>query len=71
MTVEELTKYFTYLDGLRISGVTNMFAASSYIASEYNLSMQTSRRILTAWMNSFDDQPPQIRAEQAIEKFNA
>ena len=46
-------EHLTYLDNLRDSGVTNMFGASSYLVSEFNVSQPEARDILLYWMNSF------------------
>lgn len=47
--------YFDYLDELRESGIVNMFGASSYLASEFpELTEAESRKVLSAWMKSFN-----------------
>lgn len=45
--------YFSYLDDLRDSGVTNMFGASPYLQSEFGLDRNEARDILRQWMDSF------------------
>lgn len=45
--------YFSYLDDLRDSGVTNMFGASPYLQSEFGLDRGEARDILRQWMDSF------------------
>jgi hypothetical protein len=50
-----MEKYFDYLDALRESGVTNMFGAGPYLQDEFGLSKIEARKILMAWMNSFNE----------------
>ena len=46
---------FNYLNYLIDSGVTNMFGAGSYIEKEFELSRLESRKLLTLWMENFDE----------------
>jgi hypothetical protein len=41
------------LDGLRASGIVNMFGAGPYLAEMFELEMGEARRIVSAWMNQF------------------
>ena len=45
--------YFSYLDDLRDSGVTNMFGAAPYLQQEFGLDRNEARDILRQWMDSF------------------
>lgn len=45
--------YFSYLDDLRDSGVTNMFGAAPYLQEEFGLDRNAARDILRQWMDSF------------------
>lgn len=47
--------HLDYLDKLRKSGITNMFAAEPYLIREFSLSTQEVREILIYWMNNFDE----------------
>ena len=47
--------YFEYLDDLRDSGATNMYAAVPYLAEEFDLSMSEASSILVRWMESYAD----------------
>jgi len=49
--VEE--EHLKYLDGLRESGITNMWGAAPYLADEFGIEKQESREILFYWMDSF------------------
>ena len=54
-------KYYEFLDGLRESGVTNMFSASSYLTMEFSeLDSQTAIKVLSDWMKTFGDRSKQI-----------
>ena len=48
-----MNEYFSYLDELRESGVTNMFGASPYLQEEFGLSRYEARDVLSAWMKQF------------------
>lgn len=50
----ELEEYFEYLDELRESGVTNMFAAPSYLQDRYSLDKVTARVVFKVWADTFD-----------------
>lgn len=51
-------KYYTYLDGLRISGVTNMYGASPYLQRKYGLDRQKAIDVLADWMKTFEKRNP-------------
>ena len=50
-------EYYSYLNDLRDSGVTNMFGASPYLEEEFGLSRSESKTVLLSWMNSFSAEP--------------
>lgn len=50
-----MEKYFSYLNVLRDSGVTNMFGASPYLQNEFGLNRNEAKKVLAAWMNSFKE----------------
>ena len=41
---------FTYLEGLRQSGVTNMFGAGPYLEREFGLNRNEANEVLLDWM---------------------
>jgi hypothetical protein len=47
-------KHFAYLDNLRESGATNMFAAGHWVENAFNLSRKDASAIVGAWMKTFD-----------------
>ena len=48
-----MVKYFTYLDNLRESGVTNMLGAVPYLLEEFEeLDKKTARTVLQMWCES-------------------
>lgn len=51
----ERLDYFHYLDGLRESGVTNMFGARPYLMEEFGLDSKKAGDILSEWMRTFSD----------------
>lgn len=50
----ELERYFKFLDRVRSSGATNMYGAAPYLEDAFDLSRDEARRILMAWMRTFD-----------------
>lgn len=52
--LEQENEYFTYLDTLRESGVTNMFGARPYIEEEFGVTKQVATSILSNWMKTFE-----------------
>ena len=57
MTKPEIVtnEHLEFLDGLRESGVTNMFGATPYIEENFGVSKADSRTILKYWMHSFGE----------------
>lgn len=51
---DELEDFFTYLDALRESGVTNMFGGVPYLINEFGLDEPAARAVLIRWMATFD-----------------
>lgn len=52
-------EHLEYLDKLRISGVTNMFGAGSYVQKEFpELTKNQARNTLLYWMDSFGERNP-------------
>lgn len=49
---------FDYLDGLRESGVTNMFGAGPYLEKAFDLNKKEARFLLGEWMRTFDQRHP-------------
>ena len=45
---------FTYLEGLRQSGVTNMFGAGPYLEREFGLNRAEAKEVLLNWMKSYE-----------------
>lgn len=45
---------FTYLEGLRQSGVTNMFGAGPYLEREFGLDRNEAKEVLLNWMRSYE-----------------
>ena len=52
MNDDKMAQYFTYLDILRESGVTNMFGAVPYIVEEFGVTGAEAVVILSEWMLS-------------------
>jgi len=55
MTEEEREDYFTYLDDLRESGETNMYAARPYLEEAFDISKDEAAAVLLEWMQTFEE----------------
>ena len=53
MEMENREMYFEYLDGLRDSGLTNMFGASPYLQESFGLNRYEAKDIVMEWMRTF------------------
>lgn len=47
-------KYWIFLEDLRRSGVTNMFAATPYIMEEFEVNYDIAKTILKDWMEHYN-----------------
>lgn len=65
MSEKELIAHFKYLDRLRNSGATNMFAAGNFLKRDRGLSDKEADRVLGLWMETFSDESPEVRAKAA------
>lgn len=54
-TTQKEKEVLEFLDTLRDSGVTNMFGAAPYIVDEFRIDKEEARRMLTLWMNNFNE----------------
>ena len=45
-----------YLEELKESGKTNMFGAGIYIEREFCVNKREARKIVRAWMDTYDEQ---------------
>lgn len=49
-------EHLEYLDGLRESGVTNIFGARPYVQKEFGIDGKLAGQILSYWMASFAEE---------------
>ncbi len=69
LNVDEMAGHFAYLDLLRESGTTNMYGATPYLQRDQDLSKDEARRVLMAWMRTFNrEDPPSVRAARAAQE---
>jgi hypothetical protein len=54
-TTQDEQEVLEYLNDLRDSGDTNMFGASPYVQQRFGLSRNESRKLVTLWMNNFNE----------------
>ena len=54
-TTPQEKQVMEYLNLLRDSGITNMFGASIYIQTEFAIEKKEATRILSLWMNNFNE----------------
>lgn len=50
-----IDEHLTYLDKLRKSGITNMYAAAPYLRRAFDLDEKESHEVLGYWMASFGE----------------
>lgn len=48
-------EHLEYLDALRKSGATNMFAAAPYLEDAFDMDQKEARAILIYWMRTFTE----------------
>jgi hypothetical protein len=53
-TIDKNAKYFVYLDYLRESGKTNMFAAPLYLAKAFDIPRAEATQIFLEWTRTYD-----------------
>jgi hypothetical protein len=58
-------RHLKFLDNLRDSGATNMYAASAYLERKFKqLTEEEAGVILVYWMKSFTERHPEVMQEQ-------
>ena len=50
---------FEFLDDLRDGGTVNMFGASVDLREEFGLGKSEARKILSQWMDTYDERHPE------------
>lgn len=66
LTEEALTEAFEYLDELRESGRTNMFAAPMFVRDELGWDKGEATAATKLWMNTFSLEPVEARIAEAL-----
>jgi hypothetical protein len=71
-TADELTEAFEYLDALRESGRTNMWAAHGFLCRDLLWPDKEANEATGLWMQTFSkERPVEARVAQAIEARRA
>lgn len=52
---KEWEEYYNFLEGLRQSGVVNMYGAAPYLEKYCKVDKKTSREILGNWMTNYNE----------------
>lgn len=60
MTVDK-KHVFEYLDGLRESGVTNMYGAAPYVEHRFDIGQREAVKFVVEWMETFSERHPVSR----------
>lgn len=47
-------EHWIFLEGLRRSGIVNMFGATPYLMNEFDISKSEARKILREWMDNYN-----------------
>lgn len=53
LDMSERNKVYAYLETLRMTGVTNMFGAGSYLSEEFGFDKPYARAWLINWMQNY------------------
>jgi hypothetical protein len=65
--IDELAKYFTYLDVLRESGTTNMFGSPRSLSEDMGIPYDGALVIFRNWKDTYDGVSTAVqRARQAL-----
>lgn len=66
---QEWVDFFKFLDGLRESGITNMFGAGAYVEKAFRVDRRKAQAIVLSWMETFGDgkESPEERAKKVTE----
>lgn len=51
---EEWKEYYILLEGIRESGITNMWGASPYLAEFAGIDHKLAQKILCSWITNYD-----------------
>lgn len=51
---EEWKEYYILLEGIRASGICNMWGASPYLAELAGIDHKLAQKILCSWINNYD-----------------
>ena len=54
---------FEYLDELRASGDTNMYGATPFLETQFDLTTREARYVLTTWMKTFTSRHPELNPD--------
>lgn len=61
------TEFFAFLDNLRESGATNMYAAAPYVMTAFSVDRNTAVNITSVWTKTFDrEKAPAVRATEYL-----
>jgi hypothetical protein len=63
-TTQQEMSAMMYLNELRDSGVTNMFGAAPYVATTFGIPKEEARRILSLWMNNFNEEANYLEVKE-------
>ena len=70
MNLTRMTKCFSYLDNLRVSGITNMYGARPYLAKAMRLSDDDARIVLHDWLRTFSRDKTAAERAASVVKAN-
>lgn len=59
-------EHLKYLDELRESGITNMYAARPHLEDEFDIAPKVAGKILSYWMKTFSDRYRQSHERNLI-----
>lgn len=48
-------EYYMFLEDLRLSGITNMYGATSYLEEAFDISRNKASAVLLEWMQNYEE----------------
>ena len=58
--MQQIREEFAYLNRLRESGRTNMFGASPYLETAFDLDRREAKNVLAEWMRWISENPSRV-----------
>lgn len=64
---EEWKEYYNFLEGVRRTGICNMFGASIFLEEAFHISHEEANKILTNWMENYSELYKKYNWQETLE----